>query len=139
MNTLATPSRFDELEAAIAELPQTDFETIHHFWPGGYGRELRLPAGAKLTGKVHSGQCLNIVCGDISVFNDVDGSVRRIVGHSTFISEPGTRRAGFAHRPTIWVCVHVNPTNETDLQKLEAMFIVPHQNPLLADNGRALQ
>lgn len=133
MTALAKPSRFDELEAAIARMPQTEFEVVHYFLPGIYARELRLPAGSKLTGKVHSGECLNIVVGDILVANEEDGSVRRIVGHQTFISKPGTRRAGLANLPTIWTCIHSNPDNETDLKKLEEKFIAPHVNPLLAD------
>lgn len=136
MNAIASPSRFDELEAAIAELPQADFETIHHFSPGIYARELRLPAGARLTGKIHRTEHLNIVVGDITVFNEEEGTCRRIVGHACFTSKPGTRRAGVTHRPTVWTCIH--PTNETDLNKLEELFIQPYCNPLLQENRRAI-
>jgi len=135
MNAVTTPSRFDELEAAVASMPPREFDTFHHFSPGLYGREIRIPAGSMLTGRTHSGKCLNIVCGDISVANEEDGSVRRIVGHEVFESQPGTRRLGMTHAPTIWTCIHANPTNETDPEKLMAMFTVPHVNPLL-DGGR---
>jgi hypothetical protein len=129
MNQVAT--RFDELEAKIAELPQAEFETVGHFAPGVYARELRLPAGALLTGKIHKTEHLNIVCGDITVHNVEEGTTRRICGHEIFVSKPGTRRAGFTHRPTIWTTIH--PTEETDVDKIEQLVIEPHVNPLLGN------
>lgn len=137
MNTLATPSRFDELEAAIASLPPVEVEVIHHFAPGMYGREMRLKAGSILTGKKHRGPCLNVVQGDITVFDDNTGDGRRITGYSCFRSEGGTRRAGLAHAPTAWITFHA--TQETDLAKIEAEVIEPYDNPLLEDrNGEKI-
>lgn len=135
MNTVISPSRFDQLEADIAEGPPHRMETVHHFSKGVYLRELRIPAGTLLTGKTHVHPCQNIVCGDITVYNDASGEERRITGHSVFESQAGTRRAGFAHAPTIWVTVHV--TKETDLDKIESEVIEPHANPLL-ENRRLI-
>jgi hypothetical protein len=135
MNTLAPISQFDRLEAAIAQLPEVEPEITHHFAPGVYAREMRLVAGTMLTGKVHKTKHLNIVQGDITVFNEVSGEGRRITGYDCFVSEPGTRRAGFAHAPTSWITVH--PTQETDLAKIEDEVIEEYDNPLL-ENGRAL-
>lgn len=96
-----------------------------------------MPAGTMLTGKIHKNACLNIVVGDITVFNEAEGSEQRIIGHACFESPPGTRRAGFTHRPTIWTTVHV--TNETDLAKIEAEVIEEYRNSLLETvHGRAL-
>lgn len=128
---LAVATKFDELEAKIATLPPVEAEVVHHFAPGVYAREMRLLPGTMLTGKIHKKETLNVVCGDISVFNEVDGSKKRLVGFHTFSSPPGTRRAGFAHSFTVWTCIH--PTDETDLEKIEAEFIESYQNPLLAD------
>lgn len=132
---VSSPSRFDELEAALAALLPAELEIIHHHENGVYIRELRIPAGTILTGKKHRHSCLNIVTGDISVYNDAGQVAQRITGHAVFSSPAGTRRVGFAHLPTIWETVH--PTNETDLDKIEAEFIEPHVNPLL-ESGRAL-
>lgn len=120
---------FDKLEATIAGLPSGDVEMQHHFAPGVYGREMRIPAGVMATGKIHRNRVLNIVCGDITVFNKQDGTKRRIIGYEAFVSEPGTRRAVYAHSFTVWTCIH--PTQETDLEKIEAEVIQPYQNPLL--------
>jgi hypothetical protein len=129
MNALAPVSGFDRLEAAISGLPPVELETVHHFAPHVYAREIRIPAGVMLTGKIHKTEHLNVVCGDITVFNEIEGTERRIIGHETFVSKPGTRRAGFAHRPTIWTVIH--PTDETDLAKIEDEVIETHYNPLL--------
>jgi hypothetical protein len=41
---------------------------------------------------------------------------------ASFISEPGTKRVVFTHEDAIWTTIHPNPTDETDLKKLEDMF-----------------
>ncbi len=130
------PSRFDELEAEIAKMPAVDVPVVNHFAPGVYAREMQIPAGVMLTGKIHKTQHLNIVLGDITVFNDEDGSAKRITGHAIFSSQPGTRRAGFAHANTSWTTIH--PTDETDVAKIEDQVIEKYDNPLLT-NGRVLQ
>lgn len=135
MSAVAIPSRFDQLEAAIANGAPHCMETVHHFSKSVYLRELRIPAGTLLTGKRHRHPCQNIVCGDITVYNDASGEERRITGHCVFESQAGTRRAGFAHAPTIWVTVHA--TEETDLDKIESEVIEPHVNVLI-ENRRAI-
>ena len=40
----------------------------------------------------------------------------------SFMSKAGTKRVVFTHEDAIWTTFHPNPTNETDLKKLEAMF-----------------
>ena len=127
---------FDELEAAIASLPEAVLETVHHFSPGVYARELRIPAGVVLTGKKHRGPCLNFVVGDIGVFNNEGKEQRRITGYECFVSPAGTRRAGLAYGNTVWTTIH--PTDETDLMKIENEVIEPHHNLLLAGTGRKL-
>lgn len=127
--TKSRHEKFDQLEAAIAMLPPIEAEVVHHFAPNVYARELRIHAGTMLTGKMHKTEHLNVVCGDITVFNVEDGTERRITGFETFKSMPGTRRAGYAHQFTVWTTIH--PTTETDLEKIEAEVIEPRQNPLL--------
>lgn len=112
------------LEAALREFPQLPEDVIHHFSPGVYIRELRIPKGAILTGKIHRHAHLNIMpVGDISVLTE--HGIRRITGPATLMSSPGIKRAGFAHEDTIWMTVHANPDDERDLSKLEERFIAP--------------
>ncbi len=46
-----------------------------------------------------------------------------------FYSDPGTRRAAIVHEDLVWITVH--ETSETDIEKLEALLVEPHANPLL--------
>lgn len=124
------PGSVDELEGMMrAELPAVEIAPIHHFAAGLYAREIRIPAGTLLTGKIHRTRHLNVVsAGEISVWSEGE-SVRRIRAPFTFVAEPGTRRVGFAHEDTVWTTVHA--TSETDLDVLEAQLIEPHENPFL--------
>lgn len=110
------------LEEWLKTLPQLPEDVHHHFAPGVYMRELRIPKGACLTGKIHRTAHLNIlVKGDISVLTE--HGVVRLIAPAVISSSPGIKRAGYAHEDTIWITVH--PTHETDLQKLEAELIAP--------------
>lgn len=112
------------LEAALLERVEDHIpeQVYHHFAPGIYMRELRIPKGAVLTGKIHRHAHLNIVtCGDISVLTE--HGVQRITGPCVLKSSAGIKRAGYAHEDTIWITVHA--TTETDLVKLEQQLIAP--------------
>lgn len=122
----ASPTRAQilDFERCLAELPNAVFElpTVHHFAPGIYARELKIPAGMALTGKCHRHAHLNLlVQGDITVW--IDGDMKRIQAPLTFVSQPGTKRVGFAHTDVVWITIH--PTQETDLAKIEAEVIAP--------------
>jgi quercetin dioxygenase-like cupin family protein len=109
-------------EGELRKLPQLEAQTTHHFAEGLYGRELFIPAGAVLTGKIHKGQHLNFLMqGDITVWTEQ--GMKRLQAPAVIVSEPGTKRVGYAHADTIWVTVHAS--HETDLDKLEEELIVP--------------
>lgn len=120
----------DELEAAMRAHPdQRHIEPVHRFADGIYAREITIPAGTLLTGKIHRTQHLNIVsAGRISVWTEGE-PVRVIEAPYAFVAQPGTRRVGFAHEDTVWTTIHA--TTETDLERLEAQLIEPHDVPLL--------
>lgn len=120
----SAPSRDQILlfEQMLTQLPGAVFDlpTLHHFAPGMYARELRIPAGMVLTGKTHRHAHLNFLLeGDITVW--IDGGMRRVQAPLVFVSQPGTKRVGYSHTDTRWVTVHA--TQETDLEKIEAEVI----------------
>lgn len=119
-----------DAEQRLSELPNQmslDDETDHYFAPGVYCRQLFIPEGCLLSGKVHKTEHLNVMCGDLTVFTE-DGE-KRLTGWHVIKSAPGTKRIGFAHSNTFWMTIH--PTEETDLAKLEAQLIVPMPRPAL--------
>jgi hypothetical protein len=111
----------DELESAMRTQTQVVIEPVHRFADGLYAREITIPAGTLLTGKIHRTRHLNVISsGEITVWSDGE-PVRRIQAPFSFVSEPGARRVGYAHRDTTWTTIH--GTSETDLDVLEATLI----------------
>lgn len=107
-------------DAIVNELPLLDLDVRHHFAGGLYARELFIPAGTILTGKIHKYDCINVVpVGKIQVATE-EGS-KLIEGPYVFVSPPGTKRAGVTLEDTIWITVHAS--NETDLDALEKQLI----------------
>jgi hypothetical protein len=124
-----------QIERNISTLPQVDLPLRHHFTPGMYAREMTIPAGTLLTGKVHKTQHLNIVsAGDITVWTE--HGMRRIQAPYTFISQPGTKRVGLTHAETVWTTIHV--TDETDLDRLEELLTEPSDILIEQEAIRAL-
>lgn len=113
--------KMDALEDGIRTLPPVELEVVHHYSKGVYARELHIPAGTVLTGKVHKFENLNILStGEMSVHME-DGSVLRVQAPYTVVSPPGTRRAAFAHSDCVWTTIH--GTDERDVETIEKLFV----------------
>lgn len=88
----------------------------HHFSRGVYARELFIPKGTVLTGRVHKYSQINVLLrGEISVLTE-DGIVRIKAPH-VIESPAGTKRAGYAHEDTVWMTIC--GTHTTDVDALE--------------------
>lgn len=124
MNALSPLSMRDKVNAIEAEMfkhEQIDIPVRHYFSPGVYAREITIPKGATVTGKIHKFAQLNILSkGDISVLTE-DG-IRRVQAPFTVVSPPGTKRIAFAHEECVWTTIHA--TDETDPEKIEAWAVV---------------
>lgn len=118
------------LEAAmLREHESIDLPVKHWFAPGVYARELFIPKGTVLTGKIHKHPQLNIMSGgEMSVLTD-EGIVR-VKAPFTILSPAGTKRVAYAHEDTVWTTIH--GTNETDLDELEAQLIAQDEPEYLA-------
>lgn len=117
---LSLRDKVHALEAEMFKHEQLDLPVKHHFSQGIYARELFIPKGTLLTGKIHKYEQLNIMSkGDMSVLTD-DGIVR-VQAPFTIVSPPGTKRVAYAHEDTVWTTIH--GTDETDLEKLEDHYI----------------
>jgi hypothetical protein len=122
-SALENRSQILALEKRLKELPQLKIEVTHRFSKGLYAREIFIPKGAVLIGKIHRFENLNIISqGDITVLTE-EGA-KRIRAPFTVVSPPLTKRVGYAHEDTVWTTIHA--TEETDPEKLEAEFILPN-------------
>jgi hypothetical protein len=126
------------LEAELARLPSIEpFVTLNEFFaPGQYAREFKLAARpwgddrqAVVIGKIHRHAHVNVVSkGRCTVYTE-DG-LMEVQAPMTFISAPGTKRVVVIHEDLVWTTVHHNPTDETDLARLEAEIIAVDYNTL---------
>ncbi len=95
----------------------------HSFSNGIYVREIFIPKGMVLTGKIHKHSHPNFLMkGKVSVFTEGQG-LQKIKAPYSMISEAGTKRVVYAHTDVVWITVHYNPDNCQDLLKLEDMII----------------
>lgn len=92
----------------------------HMFAPGMYVREITMPAGMLVIGKIHRHAHVNIIS---------KGAVEVVTEHGactytapcSFVSEPGTQRVVHILEECIWATVHA--TSETDLAEIESEII----------------
>lgn len=120
---LAAREKIVALEAAMARASsiQLQIQTTHRFIDGVYAREVFIPKGTLLVGRIHRHACISIMSkGDKSVATE-DGAMRLRPPFAT-ISKPGTKRVGFAHEDSIWTTIHA--TTERDLKKVEQDLFV---------------
>lgn len=107
-------------------LPQVECPLQHYFAPGVYIREIFMPAGSIVIGKIHKTEHFNIIQrGAVSLIGE-DGSRQVLRGPHTFVSKAGVQKVLYIHEDTVWSTVHL--TDERDLDKLEAMLIEPDKS-----------
>jgi quercetin dioxygenase-like cupin family protein len=114
------------LETAMLSAPaelQHKCVTKHHFGAGIYMRELFIPKGTTLTGKIHLTEHLNILSqGEMRVWTDE--GMKDLKASTVITSKPGIKRVGYAIEDSVWITVHHNPENVKDVPKLEEMLVV---------------
>jgi len=122
-------------ERLIEKYPQVEPPLKHTFSPGVYARELFIPQGSLIVGKIHRHENMNIISkGNVSVFS-IDGAAHFEAPH-TFVASPGVKRVIYAHEDTVWTTIH--GTHETDLEKIEAEFIAKDYDEIYLSTNRTL-
>jgi len=109
------------IETGGHAVPPETCPVKHHFAPGSYGREMTLPEGLVVVGKIHKHAHVNVISkGRVLVFTEQEGLLE-LAAPLTFISSPGTKRAVMVLEETVWTTVHV--TDKTDLAEIEREVI----------------
>lgn len=128
---IASPmAQIQALEQSIrTDLAPVELPVKHHFAKGVYARELSIPAGTVLVGKVHLFENLNMVLrGRIAIYTE-DG-LREFEAGDVVVSPAGVKRAGYAIEDTVWMTVH--GTDETDVDLIEKQFVASSYEEYLA-------
>lgn len=125
-----TRERIFELEDALKSVPGAVFGDSqlcplkHSFANGIYMREIFIPAGTVLTGKIHRHSHPNVLLeGEVVVVTE-SGGKEHLKAPMAMISLAKTKRAVATITDTRWITFH-NVGEERDLKKIEEMLIAP--------------
>lgn len=117
-----------DFQRELAKCPQREIPTIHQFAPGQYARSCFLPKDTVAVGAIHKHAHLVIIsAGDLLI--ETEHGLERVTGFRIFTSPAGIKRAVQVFEDTIITTVHLNPTDETDLQALWDDYTVPEESP----------
>lgn len=122
----------DALEVALLDrFEKIECPLNHTFLPGVYIREIFMPAGSKVTSKIHKERHAYFVMkGCANVW--IDGQGWRFITAPYYgTTEAGTRRVLQVLEDCFWITIHSNPGNTEDLEEIEERIMEKHDNPLL--------
>lgn len=133
MNEISLRPKVTQLVQEMAKFPQVDCPVKHHFSPGLYMREIFMPAGSIVIGKVHKTEHFNIIQQGFAYIVHDDGSHEELRAPMVFVSKAGVQKVLVIVEDMVWLTTHC--TNETDVAKIEADII----EPLLLPDGDKIQ
>lgn len=111
------------LEVAMSKCKQVEITPTHRFANGMYAREILVPKGVLISGKVHSTETVSVMSKGSMVIVNEDGSRVEVHAPYTHIGKIGWKRVGLALEDTVWVTIH--RTDLLDLEEIEKeQFIV---------------
>ena len=135
MPNLTIKEKVDVLESEMLKMPQQECPVVHRFGPNIYIREVTIPADTFSIGHYQKTEHLNIMLtGRVTMVN-MDGSKTELVAPQTFVCGAG-RKIGYIHETMIWQNVY--STSETDIEKLEEMFLDKSPNWIGHQKAEAL-
>ena len=127
-----TARRVDEIELAVAGLPDVETPLTHIFTPGLYAREIFMPAGSLVVSKIHKTEHPYVISkGRVSVWTEEDG-VAELSAPFTGVTKPGTRRVLYVHEDCVWTTFHV--ADEENVEAIEER-IIEKRLPLLKEEA----
>lgn len=98
--------KIQSLETVMLQEDQVDIPVNHRFSGGIYAREITIPKGTLLTGRIHKFDHFDIMLsGDVTVSTDT-GEVKRLTGLNIMEGKAGKKRAGYTHEDTHWITFH---------------------------------
>jgi quercetin dioxygenase-like cupin family protein len=105
--------KIDELQETMKAMPQTEIPVKNTFSGGVYAREIMIPKGTVVIGKVHLTEHLNICLKGDLTFLTIDGP-KRMKGPAMFSAPAGTKKLAYANEDSIWVNVHPAISNDPE-------------------------
>lgn len=130
----AIRKEIQQFQTALAKIPgayfgDTDNCPLRHSFGGGmYMREIFIPKGHLVVGKIHKHTHPNFLLkGKVLVITEGEGK-QQLDAPLALMSQPGTKRVVLALEDTWWVTVH--KTESTDLAEIENEVIAKDYDEL---------
>jgi quercetin dioxygenase-like cupin family protein len=124
INEMPTREKIQRLQETMLPMQTEQPEPRHFFAPGMYMRELVVPAGMLMVGKIHKhAHFLMVLKGKAEVISEF-GRMIVEAGHLS-VSPSGVKRVVLALEDTQFVTVHVNKNDSQDLEIIESEHIEP--------------
>lgn len=104
----------DNLPESLGEDP---FPLFHSFSEGLYSREIHLPKGFFIVGKLHKHESMvYMIKGKVLVADEFGSKI--VEAPCQFVSKPGIKRVGYVYEDVVWIDVHAtDKTNVEDAEK----------------------
>lgn len=119
-----TRAKIIELQAALVPIQCDPPAPVHRFAPGMYMRELTVPAGTVLVGKIHRHDHFLMVMSGVAIVKSEFGDDVVYPGYIA-TSRAGVKRVVLAVTDTRFITIHHNPDDGEDLEIIEANHIEP--------------
>ena len=133
-----TMDQIKKLQEMMLPIQSEQPEPKHLFAPGMYLRELTVPAGMLMVGKIHKhAHFLMVLKGKAEVVSEFGRMVVE-AGHVS-VSPAGVKRVVLAIEDTQFITVHVNKSDTQDLADIEAEHIEPEVLGLEFNSQEVLQ
>jgi len=123
------------MQDLIGDAPAVPMPVRQHFGPHVYIREIFMPAGTLVVGKMHRTEHFNILTQGVVRLINPDDTISEVRAGDVFISKPGVKKVLYIVEDTRWLTVH--PTDTVDTKELEAELIVPEEE-IRDDKGNLL-
>lgn len=106
----------DSMESIAKNCDPVEIPLQHYFSKDLYAREVTIPKGAFVVGKIHKYQNLNILSKGKLALLSIEGC-KIVEAPFTVVSPPGVKRVAYAIEECVWTTIHSTP--ETDIEKIE--------------------
>ena len=117
-----TRKELHNLQMSLASMPQLQAEAKHRFCGNVYLRELEIPEGSLVLGKIHKHEHFVILAEGACRIN-TDQGMQDIIAPHIWISKAGDKRALYTYEHCTFLTVHENPSGNEDIESLEDSIV----------------
>jgi|Deesub1362B_J571_1020462.scaffolds.fasta_scaffold11400_1 hypothetical protein len=122
----------DYIQSLPENLGENPYPLFHVFADGVYSREIHIPAGHIIVGKIHRFESMVYVMKGKLLVADEFG-IKMVTAPAQFVSKAGVQRIAYILEDTVWMDVHhTDKTTVTEAEK--ALFFNSHKDLNLVGN-----